>query len=166
MVAAVIVSIAMVPVVVLGRAIVSHYPAAVVVAPIASGFGVVVALFWLIRWPTPRPIGAVLPHGQRLHRSRMPRTRLIARFGGEEFVGADTYRTDDLLDIAEQLCMAIAAIGIATAPLAASFAPAERELIDDRVNLADTAMYAAKHAGGNQSRSAHLPHADLKGSPA
>jgi hypothetical protein len=28
------------------------YPAAVVVAPIASGFGVIVALFWLIRWPT------------------------------------------------------------------------------------------------------------------
>jgi len=45
MVAAVIASIAMVPVVVLGRAIVPHYPAAVVVAPIASGFGVIVALF-------------------------------------------------------------------------------------------------------------------------
>jgi diguanylate cyclase (GGDEF)-like protein len=103
-----------------------------------------------------------------------PPTSLIARFGGEEFVVADTYRSDDLLDIAQQLRMAIAAIdfpvtasiGIATAPLAASFAPAERELIDDIVNLADTAMYAAKHAGGNQSRSAHLPHADLKGSPA
>jgi hypothetical protein len=54
MVAAVIASIAMVPVVVLGRAIVPHYPAAVVVAPIASGFGVIVALFWLIRWPTRR----------------------------------------------------------------------------------------------------------------
>jgi diguanylate cyclase len=52
MVAAVITSIAMVPVMVLDRAIVPHYPAAVVVAPIASGFGVVVALFWLIRWPT------------------------------------------------------------------------------------------------------------------
>jgi GGDEF domain-containing protein len=80
----------------------------------------------------PRPIGAVLPYGQRLHRSSVPRT----------------------------------SIGIATAPLAASFAPAERELIDDLVNLADTARYAAKHAGGNQSRSAHMPHADLKGSPA
>ena len=95
-----------------------------------------------------------------------PPTSLIARFGGEEFVVAD--------DIAEQLRMAIAAIdfpetasiGIATAPLAASFAPTERELIDDPVNRADTAMYAAKHAGGNQSRSAHIPHADLKGSPA
>jgi GGDEF domain-containing protein len=55
---------------------------------------------------------------------------------------------------------------MATAPLAASFAPIERELIDDLVNLADTAMYAAKHAGGNQSRSAYIPHADLKVSPA
>jgi hypothetical protein len=72
MVAAVIVSIAMVPVVVLVRPTVPHYPVAVVVAPIASGFGAIVALFWLIRWP---PIGAVLPCGQRLHRSRVPRTR-------------------------------------------------------------------------------------------
>jgi len=326
MVAAVIASIAMVPVVVLGRAIVPHYPAAVVVAPIASGFGVIVALFWLIRWPTrgqsvlfsltgsvciaaaclvqgdPRlgllgcsafavlggyiaffhsardmminlsiaiSTGAVLaarlvryydivgagcafllvlvlnvafpfavhwlvraPGSDLRHSSRdqltgllirrafyqsayglllrrregpsylsvamidldnfkrlndthghsigdqalvavggalrlaCPPTSLIARFGGEEFVVAD--------DIAEQLRMAIAAIdfpetasiGIATAPLAASFAPTERELIDDPVNRADTAMYAAKHAGGNQSRSAHIPHADLKGSPA
>lgn len=85
----------------------------------------------------------------------------------------DTYRTDDLHDAAEQLRKAIAAIdypvtasiGIATAPLATSFDPTERELIDDLVNLADTAMYAAKHAGGNQSRSTHIPHADLKGSP-
>jgi diguanylate cyclase (GGDEF)-like protein len=101
-------------------------------------------------------------------------TSLIARFGGEEFVVADTYRTDDLNDIAEQLREAIAAIhypvtasiGIATAPLAASFDPAERDLIDHLVNLADAAMYAAKHAGGNQSHSTHIPHADLKGSPA
>jgi diguanylate cyclase (GGDEF)-like protein len=100
-------------------------------------------------------------------------TSLIARFGGEEFVIADTYRTNDLRDIAEQLRKAIAAVhypvtasvGIATAPLAASFDPAERELIDHLVNLADTAMYAAKRAGGNQSHSTHIPHADLKGAP-
>ena len=93
-----------------------------------------------------------------------PRTSMIARFGGEEFVVADTYHNDDLHDIAEQLRRAIAAIpypitasiGIASAPLAASFDPAERELIDDLVNLADTAMYAAKHAGGNQVRSTRM----------
>jgi diguanylate cyclase (GGDEF)-like protein len=103
-----------------------------------------------------------------------PPTTTIARFGGEEFVVADIYRTDDLHDIAEQLRKAIAAtrylitasIGIASAPLGASFDPAERELIDDLVNVADTAMYAAKRAGGNQSRSTHIAHAALKGSAA
>jgi diguanylate cyclase (GGDEF)-like protein len=102
-----------------------------------------------------------------------PPTSMIARFGGEEFVIADTYRTDDLHDIAEHLRGAIAAIrypvtasvGIASAPLGASFDPAERGLTDDLVRLADTAMYAAKHAGGNQSR-IHVAHSDLKGSAA
>jgi predicted RNA-binding Zn ribbon-like protein len=54
MIAAVIASIAVVPAVVLVRPTLPHYPAAVVVAPVASGFGVTVALFWLIRWPTGR----------------------------------------------------------------------------------------------------------------
>jgi diguanylate cyclase len=52
MIAAVIVSIAVVPAVVLVRPTLPHYPAAVVVAPAVSGFGVTVALLWLIRWPT------------------------------------------------------------------------------------------------------------------
>ena len=77
---------------------------------------------------------------------------MIARFGGEEFVVADIYRTEDLHDIAEQLRKAIAAtpypitasVGIVSVPLGPSFDPAERELIDDLVNVADTAMYAAK----------------------
>jgi GGDEF domain-containing protein len=59
-----------------------------------------------------------------------------------------------------------ASIGIVSAPLGPSFDPAERELIDDLVNVADTAMYAAKRAGGNQSRSTHIAHAALKGSAA
>jgi diguanylate cyclase (GGDEF)-like protein len=103
-----------------------------------------------------------------------PSTTMIARFGGEEFVVADIYRTEDLHDIAEQLRKAIAAtryritasIGIVSVPLGPSFDPAERELIDDLVNVADTAMYAAKRAGGNQSRCTHIPHAALKGSAA
>jgi diguanylate cyclase (GGDEF)-like protein len=101
-------------------------------------------------------------------------TSMIARFGGEEFVVADTYPTADLHDVAEQLRRAIAttsysitaSIGITSAPLGARFNPVERQLTDDLVNLADTAMYAAKHAGGNRSRSAHMPHTDLEGSPA
>jgi diguanylate cyclase len=99
-----------------------------------------------------------------------PPTSMIARFGGEEFVVADIYSTDDLDDIAEQLRNAIAAtrypitasIGIASTPLGPSFNPTEREFIDDLVNVADSAMYAAKRAGGNQSRTTHIPHADLK----
>ena len=101
-----------------------------------------------------------------------PQTTMVARFGGEEFVVADIYHTDDLHGIAEQLRIAVAAtgypitasIGIVSVPLGASFDPAERELIDDLVNVADTAMYAAKRAGGNQSRCARIPHAALRGS--
>ena len=44
-----------------------------------------------------------------------------------------------------------ASIGIVSAPLGPSFDPAERELIDDLVNAADTAMYAAKRAGGTRA---------------
>jgi diguanylate cyclase (GGDEF)-like protein len=110
----------------------------------------------------------------RTLRLACPPTSIIARFGGEEFVVADTFRTDDLHDIAEQWRTAIAAIsypitasiGIASAPLRGSVDPAERVLIDDLVDLADTTMYAAKHAGGNQSRSTHLPRADFEGSHA
>jgi diguanylate cyclase (GGDEF)-like protein len=103
-----------------------------------------------------------------------PPTTMVARFGGEEFVVADIYRTDDLHDIAEQLRKAVAAtrypitasIGIVSVPLGPSFDPAERELIDDLVNAADTAMYTAKRAGGNQSRCARIPHSALRGSAA
>jgi diguanylate cyclase (GGDEF)-like protein len=103
-----------------------------------------------------------------------PPTSMIARFGGEEFVIADTYDSAELHEIAEQFRTAIASVrypitasvGIASAPLGASFDPAERDLTDDLVRLADTAMYAAKHAGGNQCRSTRLAHTDLKGSVA
>ena len=61
MIAAVISSIAIIPVVVLVRPTVPHYPATVVVAPVTSGFGVIVAVFWLIRWPTRAQSVAVLP---------------------------------------------------------------------------------------------------------
>ena len=332
MVAAVIASIAVVPTLVLLSPSLSHYPAAVVVAPVASGFGVMVALFWLIRWPTRVQsmlyslIGSVciaaaclvqgdplagllgcsafamlggyialfhtavdmmanfaiaittgavlmarllrhydavvagsgfllvlmlnvgfpfavqwllhalgsdlrtssrdtltgllirrafyqsayalllrgregstylgvamidLDNFKRLNDTRghstgdkalvevagalrlaCPPTSMIARFGGEEFVVADTYRVGDLHDIGEQLRTAIAAIsypvtasiGIASAPLRASFDPVERGLIDNLVDLADTTMYAAKHDGGNQSRSTHIPRVDFEAS--
>jgi diguanylate cyclase (GGDEF)-like protein len=304
MISAVIASIAVVPSVVLLRPSLPHDSAAVLVAPVVSGFGVTIALFWLIRWPTRiqsmlysiiggfciaaaclvqgDPLAGLLgcsafavlgsyiaffhtaldmmvnfviamttaavlvTHlihalGSDLRRSSRdtltgllirrafyqsayalllrrregstylgvamidldnfkrindthghstgdkalvevagalrlacPPTSMIARFGGEEFVVADTYRSGDLHDIGEQWRKAIAAIsypvtasiGIASAPLHSSFDPAERELIDDLVNLADMAMYAAKNAGGNRSHSTNMPHTDLEGSPA
>ncbi|WP_428342827.1 GGDEF domain-containing protein [Mycobacterium sp.] len=106
-----------------------------------------------------------------------PDTSIIARFGGEEFVVADIYHTDGLHDVAEHLRNAVgatrypvtASIGIISTPLGPSFDPAERELINDLINAADSAMYAAKRAGGNQSRSDHLnasPFAAAKGSAA
>ena len=52
MIAAAIAFIAVVPVVVLVRPTLPHYPAAVVVAPVTSGVGMMVAVFLLIRWPT------------------------------------------------------------------------------------------------------------------
>lgn len=101
-----------------------------------------------------------------------PATSIIARFGGEEFVVADIYRNDDMYDTAEQLRTAIAGIrypitasvGVAVAPLRASLDPVERELIDDLVNLADEAMYAAKRAGGNRTCSTRIAPADVTGS--
>jgi diguanylate cyclase (GGDEF)-like protein len=101
-----------------------------------------------------------------------PPTSMIARFGGEEFVIADTFPAGDLHDVAEKLRAAVAAVrypitasvGIASTALGADFHPAERGLTDDLVRLADTAMYAAKHAGGNQSRCTRVADRDLKGS--
>jgi GGDEF domain-containing protein len=52
-----------------------------------------------------------------------PPTTMIARFGGEEFVVADIYRTDDLHDIAEQFRKAIAAPATPSRPASASPAP-------------------------------------------
>ncbi|MGA8329723.1 MAG: GGDEF domain-containing protein [Mycobacterium sp.] len=103
-----------------------------------------------------------------------PPTSIIARFGGEEFVVADIYDSDDLHGIAEHLRNAVgatsypvtASIGIVSTPLGPGFDSAERELIDHLVHVADTAMYAAKRAGGNQSRSTSLPHAAVNGSAA
>ena len=94
-----------------------------------------------------------------------PRTSMIARFGGEEFVVADAYHTDDLHDIANTCAEPSPPSLTPLRPASASPArrlprastPAERELIDDLVNLADTAMYAAE-TRRRETRSAP-PHA-------
>ncbi|MGC2655392.1 MAG: GGDEF domain-containing protein [Mycobacterium sp.] len=106
---------------------------------------------------------ALVAVGGALHLCRPP-TAIIGRVGGEEFVVADTYSNADLHSVAEQLRNAVAAIpypvtasvGIASAILGAAFTPTERPLIEQLINHADSAMYTAKHAGGNQSRATHI----------
>jgi hypothetical protein len=51
-IAVVIASMAVVPVVLLAGPTLPRYPVAEIVAPVASGVGMTVALLWLIRWPT------------------------------------------------------------------------------------------------------------------
>jgi hypothetical protein len=52
MIAAVIASIAVVPAVIFASPTLPRYPAALIVAPVCSGFGAFVALSRLIRWPS------------------------------------------------------------------------------------------------------------------
>ncbi len=52
MIAAVIASMAAVPGVLLAGPTLPRYPVAEIVAPVASGVGMTVAMLWLIRWPT------------------------------------------------------------------------------------------------------------------
>jgi diguanylate cyclase (GGDEF)-like protein len=85
---------------------------------------------------------------------------VVARIGGEEFLVADLSGGRSSTNrCADRLCAAIAgldefhltaSIGIATASLRARPVDADRALIDYLINAADTAMYTAKRAGGNQ----------------
>jgi diguanylate cyclase (GGDEF)-like protein len=95
-------------------------------------------------------------------------TCVIGRTGGEEFVVADICTDQDLSGMAERLRQAIAAtpypitasIGTACAPLGEDSRVFERRLIDQLVKKADAAMYEAKRAGGNQTRSVSVPGAE------
>jgi diguanylate cyclase (GGDEF)-like protein len=92
----------------------------------------------------------------------------MGRAGGEEFVVADTFSTPDLSSMAERLRRAIAAIpypitasiGTASAALGEPSQVSERRLLDRLMTSADTAMYAAKRAGGNQIRLASFADVD------
>jgi diguanylate cyclase (GGDEF)-like protein len=86
----------------------------------------------------------------------------VARVGGEEFLIAERADPSVARRRAAGLCMAIAAsefdltasIGIASADLTAHPLLDDHALIDHLIDLADTAMYGAKRAGGNQTRHA------------
>ncbi|GAY13980.1 diguanylate cyclase [Mycobacterium sp. shizuoka-1] len=81
-------------------------------------------------------------------------TAIIGRFGGEEFIVVDAVSADAAERLPTQLCAAIAAL---PHPVTASVGAAVvrwgcGSAVDDLIRSADAAMYAAKRAGGNQTR--------------
>ena len=79
---------------------------------------------------------------------------IIGRFGGEEFIVIDAVPAELAEQMPTQLCAAIAAL---PQPVTASVGAAVVRwgcgpAIDDLIRSADAAMYAAKRAGGNQTR--------------
>jgi diguanylate cyclase (GGDEF)-like protein len=79
---------------------------------------------------------------------------IIGRFGGEEFIVIDAVPAEVAERLPAQLCAAIAA---SPHPVTASVGAAvvrwgDGSAMEDLIRSADSAMYAAKRAGGNQSR--------------
>lgn len=89
-------------------------------------------------------------------RETVDRTAVVARAGGEEFLVATTRRDTELDALAERIRQVIAAmpaavtasVGVATTPTTGLADPVG--LVDRLISDADTAMYTAKRAGGNQ----------------
>jgi diguanylate cyclase (GGDEF)-like protein len=79
---------------------------------------------------------------------------IIGRFGGEEFIVIDAVPAELAEQLPTRLCLAIAAL---PQPVTASVGAAVVRwdcvsAMDDLIQSADAAMYAAKRAGGNQTR--------------
>lgn len=104
---------------------------------------------------------ALIEIGRALREASGP-TAVVARTGGEEFLIIDLYAQDGVAAAAERYRAAIAAapfgitasIGTASTGLPEGSDPAVDEVVDTLIHLADAAMYDAKRAGGNQTRSA------------
>lgn len=85
---------------------------------------------------------------------------IVARLGGEEFLIAEFARADIASGTAERLRRAIAAtpwrvtasLGVASARILSADDSVVRRTIEYLVDAADSAMYDAKRAGGNQIR--------------
>ena len=90
---------------------------------------------------------------------------VIARVGGEEFLIAHHADGHQALQVAEAIRLMIAAapwgvtasLGVSTIRLSPRDDTLNRQIIEDLVESADTAMYEAKRAGGNQIRHASDP---------
>ena len=79
---------------------------------------------------------------------------IIGRFGGEEFIVIDAVPAEAAEELPAKLCAAIAS---SPHPVTASVGAAIvrwgcSSAMDDLIRSADAAMYAAKRAGGNQTR--------------
>ncbi|MGW0159423.1 GGDEF domain-containing protein [Mycobacterium sp. NPDC003323] len=107
---------------------------------------------------------ALVAVGRALAQAVADTVSVIARSGGEEFVVAAAYATDDPAPLARRVCEGIAdlpmsitaSVGTACVPVRhLGRTPAHvRSSVDKLVGAADTAMYAAKRAGGNRHRHA------------
>ncbi|WP_232375345.1 GGDEF domain-containing protein [Mycolicibacterium baixiangningiae] len=107
---------------------------------------------------------ALIAVGRALSRSADD-DALVGRIGGEEFVVATISPSANPTQLAMRLRAAIekaatpltASVGTASVPLVRLRVTGWRAGIDEAITTADTAMYAAKRAGGNQVRHSQLP---------
>jgi diguanylate cyclase (GGDEF)-like protein len=111
----------------------------------------------------------------QLLRQHSPAEAIICRAGGEEFLIALTTVSGDVLPLAAEICAAIAglvpritaSIGIASVELRSLTGPGGPWLVEELIEIADQAMYAAKRNGGNRAQCASagdspLPTNDIR----
>ena len=98
---------------------------------------------------------------------------VVARVGGEEFLIAETTRPGEAESIAERLRQdvagipwgATASVGVASVGRGFLDDADTRVVIEHLIDAADSAMYEAKRAGGNQTRYAENPEVAVHGPP-